>query len=399
MGKARISFLDGVRGWGGLMVMLSHSIYGFLKFSTPFLNYDDARIAADISSNNYLDLFPGLALNFFSDGHLAVLIFFVMSGYVLSATHLGGEKRKLALAIATRYFRLMLPILFTSLIAYLLLKWGLMSNLDIPPTPVEPYRWFQHFYNFDASLWDAIRCSTYDVFVKFNQDISYNPVLWSMHIELFGSFMIYGYLWLFRSTEKVHWALALAATAILFVFKPFYACFPMGYLLAEINHKYADRGLFGIAQSRRTDVFFVSVFFSTAFLSTLFKDSNQLEFLYATALIFSVSQARPLKQFFTTRISRYLGRISFPLYLIHFPILCSWSTYLSVKLPAMGVAVLTSNLLNIFSTIALSLLAATLLLPMEKFSVRFSKKMGALLISPWRKNTVQEDVGLRDSRS
>ena len=399
MNKTRIDYLDGIRGWGAFAVLLSHTIICFLMFSTPFLRYDNARISADISNNNYLDLFPGLALNFLADGHLAVLVFFVLSGYVLSAAHLGVEKRKLALAAAARYFRLMLPILFTCLIAWLFLKWGLMTHLDLPPSPAEPWRWFQNFYHFDASLWNAIRFSTFDVFVTFNRDTAYNPILWTMHIELLGSLMIYGYLWLFRSTGKVHWPLAIAAiaaiaaTAILLVYKPFYACFLMGYLLAEINHQYAAGEGSGIARStftpRRSDVFFVAVFFSAALLSTLFRDSEQLEFLYATALVFSVSRARPLKQFFTNRVSRYLGRISFPLYLIHFPILCSWSTYLYVKLPAMGVAVITANLLNIFSTITLSLLAATLLLPMEKFSVRYSGKIGALLISPWRKNTAR----------
>ncbi|MCX8517961.1 MAG: acyltransferase family protein, partial [Rhodoferax sp.] len=313
------------------------------------------------------------------------------SGYVLSAAHLGVEKRKLALAVAARYFRLMLPILVTCLIAWLLLKWGLMFNLSLPQTPVEPYLWFQDFYHFEASLWNAIRFSTYDVFVKFNPKTSYNAILWTMRIELLGSFLIYGYLWLFRSTEKVHWLLALVATAILLVYKPLYACFLMGYLLAEINHKYAGGDLFGIARStftpRRSDVFFVTVFFLAALLSTLFRQNDQLEFLYATALVFAVSQARPLKQFFTNCVSRYLGRISFPLYLIHLPILCSWSSYLYIKLPTMGVAVVTANMLNIFSTITLSLLAATLLLPMEKFSIRYSKKIGALLISPWIKNT------------
>ena len=393
MKNTRIDYLDGIRGWAAFAVLLSHSIMCFVAFSTPFLHYDDLRIAADISSHNYLDLFPGLVLNFLSDGHLAVLVFFILSGYVLSAAHLETGKGKLALAAVARYFRLMLPILFTCLIAYLLLKWGLMFHLNLPPTPTEPYRWFQNFYHFDASLWNAIRFSTYDVFVKFNPKTSYNAILWTMHIELLGSFLIYGYLWLFRSTEKVHWSLALAATAILLVYKPFYACFLMGYLLAEINHKYAGGDLFGIARStftsRHSDVFFVAIFFSAALLSTLFRDSDQLEFLYATALVFSVSQARPLKQFFTNPVSHYLGRISFPLYLIHFPILCSWSTYLYIKLPAMGVAVITANLLNIFSTVALSLLVATLLLPMEKFSVRYSKKIGTLLLSPWRKNTAQ----------
>ena len=63
------------------------------------------RIAEDISTHNYLDILFGMILRFISDGNLAVLIFFVLSGYALSVGHLNLAKKKLALATTSRYFR------------------------------------------------------------------------------------------------------------------------------------------------------------------------------------------------------------------------------------------------------------------------------------------------------
>jgi len=124
----------------------------FLVFTTPFLRYDRERLVRDISSNNYLDFLAGIFVNFITDGHLAVLIFFVLSGYALSVGQLNLAKRKLALATTSRYFRLMMPILITSLIAYLLLKLNLMFNLQVATIPERSSGWLGTFYKFDANI-------------------------------------------------------------------------------------------------------------------------------------------------------------------------------------------------------------------------------------------------------
>ncbi len=51
----------------------------FLALSIPFLIYDSVRFEADLLSYNYFDILLGVVLTFISDGHLAVLIFFVQA--------------------------------------------------------------------------------------------------------------------------------------------------------------------------------------------------------------------------------------------------------------------------------------------------------------------------------
>ena len=62
--KLRLEFLDGLRGWGALMVFLYHLIVQLLSNTAP--PYRSKYLA------------------FLLDGDFAVFIFFVLSGFVLS---------------------------------------------------------------------------------------------------------------------------------------------------------------------------------------------------------------------------------------------------------------------------------------------------------------------------
>jgi len=374
----RVEFLDGVRGWASFAVLLHHLLMCFLVFTTPFLRYDRERLVRDISSNNYLDFLAGIFVNFITDGHLAVLIFFVLSGYALSVGQLNLAKRKLALATTSRYFRLMMPILITSLIAYLLLKLNLMFNLQVATTPEKSSGWLGTFYKFDANIKDVIRFSFYDVFFNYDYVKTYNSSLWTMPIEIAGSFMIYAYLGIFRTTEKINWKLVLPSTIALFLVKPLFSCFLIGYVIAELNKKYNGDYFFVFLKTKNMEIFFISIFFISATLSTYFRNNDYEACFFASCIVLSASFSKNLKSFFSNRLSSYLGRISFPLYLIQIPIICSWSSFLYLKLPTLEFDIVTSNLINLFSTIALSLLSATLLLPMEKISVTYSKKIGRI---------------------
>lgn len=377
----RVDFLDGIRGWASFVVLLEHILMSFLVLTTPFLKYDRERLMADISSSNYLDILCGIFIKFITYGRLSVLIFFVLSGYALSVGQLNLEKRKLALATTSRYFRLLIPILITSLIAYALLKLDLMFNLEVATTPEKSSNWLGTFYKFDASIKDVIKFSFYDVFFKYDNGKSYNSNLWTMPIEIIGSFMIYTYLGIYRSTEKINWKVILPSSIGLFIFKPLYSCFLIGYIIAEINKKYDGDYLFGILKTNKIEIFFLLIFFTSAILSSYFRGNDYVTCLFASFIVISVSFSKNLKSFFSNGLSSYLGRISFPLYLIQIPIICSLSSFLYLKLPAFGFDIVTSNLINFFSTIVVSLISATLLLPIEKISVKYSKKIGMFFIN------------------
>lgn len=374
----RIIFLDGIRGWASFAVLLSHTIVCFLAPSTPQLAFDKNRLTADISDGNYADIVFGLFFQFITDGHLAVLIFFVLSGYALSARHLDLRTKNLALATTSRYFRLMLPIFFTSLIAYFLLKLGLFSNLEAASTPEYSKNWLGTFYKFEANLKDVLLFSLFDVFFRFNGATTYNASLWTMPVELLGSALIYGYLGIFRTLDKINWKILAPLTIMLMAFVPLYACFFAGYIIAELNRSF--RAKIAVAGSKYFKVAMLVLFTSAAFLSVFLRGNDKITFLIATALVLSVSFSPPLESFFSNSVSRFLGKISFPLYLIQLPIICSWSSYLFIRLPQLGMTRIDANYVNLLTTIALCLVASTLLVPVEAISVKYSKKLGAVFL-------------------
>jgi len=381
--KSRIAFLDGIRGWASFAVLLSHTIACFFAAYSPYVNkfYGDftKQSLEDIFRQNYFVPLFGIFLRFFSDGHLAVLIFFVLSGFALSANHLDGEKRNLALATISRYFRLSIPIITTSLIAYFLLRFNLMYNLEAAITP-SAKDWVGSFYNFDASLENVLRFSFYDAFFQYDRDTAYNTNLWTMPIEIMGSFYIYAYLGVFRTTIKISWKIiSLILILLIWIFHaPLLACFFTGYIIAELYKKWDIKN--HLIYKRTSQIALTFIFFVTAILSVYIRGNDYLTFLMASAIVFSVTFSTYLRRLFSANISEFLGKISFPLYLIQIPIICSLSSYLLIKLPLLGFSSTLSYWINLVLTLSMCLLASMLLLPIEKLSTIYSKKIGNLLL-------------------
>jgi peptidoglycan/LPS O-acetylase OafA/YrhL len=375
---SRVEFLDGIRGWASILVLLSHIIGGILAFETPEL---DAGSLPGFKDSPWNGIY-GLLLRLFTDGHLAVLIFFVLSGYALSVSHFNLQKNTLALATASRYFRLMIPIFFTSLIAYLMLKLGLFFNLDAAARSPALSDWLGSFYKFRASIYGAVWFSLYGVFFRYRDDATYNSSLWTMPVELMGSFLVYGFLAIFRRSTTVQWRISVLLTLAFLCSTPLYACFTLGYLIAESNKNFA------VSKRRKgSDFFLICVFVGVSVFSTFpqFRGDDEITYdmvtcLIATALVGTVSFSSMLRGFFSNSLSRFLGKISFPLYLIQIIVICSWSSYLYLNLPLLCSSPSLAALINLLTTVLLCIGLSVLLLPIERFSISASKKLGSILL-------------------
>lgn len=114
----RTAWLDGLRGFAAFMVLLhhnqlwAHDIHGNSVFENSF----------GYQGRHYFAALPFIR-HFFSGGHFAVAIFFVISGYVLSVKSLGAIQRGQHLvsadstgsALFRRWIRLYLPIVGVTL--------------------------------------------------------------------------------------------------------------------------------------------------------------------------------------------------------------------------------------------------------------------------------------------
>ena len=119
----KMACFEAIRGLAALAVLFFHVLVAFL----PGLSAGKGPGGEELPA--WLLLLARLLGRFLWDGQMAVLLFFVLSGFVLSLTYWrNGSPSVLGSATVRRYPRLMLPVAASVLLAYVLLLTGAMSN-------------------------------------------------------------------------------------------------------------------------------------------------------------------------------------------------------------------------------------------------------------------------------
>ena len=350
------AFLDGLRGLAALSVFIQHYIGGF-----------DANAHehgfGEKGKYYYIASFPFLRL-VFSGGSAAVAIFFVLSGYVLSKSPLrllrnGGGKRypsimSLVSATVRRPMRLYMPPLGVTFTFALLLHapFGIMPE-QLWPQPqktlaAEIANWFFEC----AKFFNPFRTH------GSNQAwFPYSLVVWTIPIELKGSILIYGltavYV-LIGSSRSLTLTMALLTISVVGLLQSGYwtmACFIAGLVLSFVDVYALDTSLLfhRFTQRAQSTIWHVAILAGLYLLSqpahaghpaysldtpgwhtlTLLTPSAYDKDQYyrywhswgAWLLVYSTLRIQWLQTFLNTRPLRYLGKVSFMLYLIHLPIL------------------------------------------------------------------------------
>jgi peptidoglycan/LPS O-acetylase OafA/YrhL len=327
----RLAVLDGIRGWASLMVLLFHALPETNRALLPELD-------------------TGL-VTMICDGPLAVYVFFILSGEALSAAYLRtgnlGGVRTLA---ARRYFRLTVPILMASALVWFAMVSGLDAHREA--APVLRSKWLAAFLAFAPSLGGLLSYALRDVYFDPPAALHYVPLLWTMHIELLGSCVVFGLLALLHGWGKrqrlVAYTVALLLAA---VFVPLLAGFVIGMLLGEARQhgwlEWLRRSrwrwpalltaillLFGISAVRAAAHYDPAIrYLLRAYLNHEPDAPNEL-LVYANAfgLFLLVALLPRLERFLGGRLSRLLGEISFPLYLVQFAVLITLTSWLVVWL-------------------------------------------------------------------
>lgn len=355
----RVVFLDGVRGWASLMVVFSHLLPTFLAITTPAYRH--------------------WYLTFLSDGNFAVYIFFVLSGFALSIGFLQTGNPRIPVELALRrYPRLTLPIFASCTLAYELMKlhWFFNAAASVPAHSED---WLGTFYRFDPDIFHFLKFSLYNVFFNYDIAKSYNQVLWTMSAEFYGSMLVFLLCLIFpylRARSLVLSALA----AVMMIFNspmlPFVLGLGISLSFESGVRKTHDRGAAALAAS-------VGLILATAAYSTIslkgfptvhdivVRDTFPMT-IFAAVFVFGISLSAPVRGFFANPLSRYLGSISFPLYLTHLLVICSFTSYLFLQ----GTNV---HLLFLASLVA-CLAAATLFRYIERASIRFARLCSDVLM-------------------
>jgi peptidoglycan/LPS O-acetylase OafA/YrhL len=311
----RAAEIDGIRGWASLIVLLYHAFREMLHVAVP-------AVAE-----------PLLAPAFASD--LAVSVFFVLSGDALSLGFFHGARlNSIDRLVVRRYFRLTIPILMSCFVTYAIMKIGIDYHAQAARI-LGIDDWLGDFLHFSPSFYGYLKYSLLKVYTAHTRQSSYNPFLWTMSVEMIGSMLVFlmCYLWpRLKNGEKLCIFMVIGLIAI----GSFFALFFAGMLFSS----WRRRGVLERFLASRLHQYAALVVVAVCLISYALAgnpDSNDkvLQRLMiptvSVALVFCAYTQRRLKAFFCNAFSRFLGVISFPVYLLQFQVLISLDSWLVLR--------------------------------------------------------------------
>jgi len=189
--REKITYLDGMRGLAALVVVLSHCLYWFAPYLHSGTRYEPNPSSLEIMIVNS-------PVTFIYRGGSAVWLFFVLSGFVLSYGLLKRKENLAAIrAVAVkRYFRLNIPVFFAVMLGYITISLGLYKAQEFGV--LNPFS--LAYTKSSPDLLQALKQGIFGSIVY--GETTYNYVLWTISIELYGSFLVFSLIALFAGNVK-----------------------------------------------------------------------------------------------------------------------------------------------------------------------------------------------------
>jgi peptidoglycan/LPS O-acetylase OafA/YrhL len=345
-GLNRLRFLDGLRGWAAVVVLLHHI-------------FVDGIPADSLMADRTL-----WAKVVFLNGPFAVCIFFVVSGLSLSVRYLEtGDDRGLVRLAAGRYLRLALPIFAICAMTYALLLLGIIPPAAQRPSPLDL------FVAFAPTLKGLLSFSLVDVFVSYSPAESYNPPLWTMSYELFGSFMVFAIVAMMRWERVRIWAVG-ALFVGLAACQSYFALFVAGIFLADLFQR--------CGRWKSSDASGATLFAAGLILTLLLHPwFNLLYIAAATCLTAGITLCAPVRRLFENRLGDFLGWISFPLYLVQAAVIYSFSVHGLDLLGSLGFEHSAQRWIIGAATVPVAIVFAIAFCPINDMAVTLSRRFGS----------------------
>ncbi len=316
----RIASFDGMRGIGALMVMLVHFLLAF----TPV--WFAGTAAFDWSWPNIAAKTPLFVLQ---SGTFAVFVFFALSGFVMAQS--GAMSRAPLLALAgTRLLRLNIPVAASIALTVILL--AIFPNAIHDVAAVVQHGWVQSWYQPGGP--SLLEVAIGLVRGSYRAAIYYNPVVWTMRVELIGSLIIYT---IYKAVPARYVVPCLVAGLVFTFFRTGTQGFLFGFFSGALLYEYWCRGHVP-KPSVAWLLFLVGTYLGGfpfaeprgpfyQWLADLLRPVADPELatrnVGAILMLVAMLYVPGVRAVFSMSIPCFLGRISFALYLTHFPILCT----------------------------------------------------------------------------
>jgi peptidoglycan/LPS O-acetylase OafA/YrhL len=322
--KVRQPHLDGLRGAAACAVFFGHLLIALLPSMVTLVPND---------IHTQFDLALGASpLGFLWNGNGAVCVFFVLSGYVLTSL---AQRSGLSIfaQMVRRYLRLGLPMLIAALLPLALMTMGLMQN-SAAAVAVTHSGWLGDWYHFQPSLAGAFKEMVYGAFATGQS--AYNPILWTMRPELVGSLCIF---FITAMTPNRYYRLACYAFFVFWSPADYYPLFAAGAVLFDFENEIG-----ALLPRLMSGLLLLAGLYICSMPSgevapwhhwmPRFPAENSFHWheIGAFLVVLGVQHSSVARAIFSSSLGQHLGRVSFTLYLIHLPIICSLTAWLVVRL-------------------------------------------------------------------
>lgn len=362
--QERVYILEGLRGVAAIIVVFSHCSLGFF----PHLSGIFHNFPAEQSWN-------GEPWFFFINGSGAVVFFFVLSGFVLSRNILiNNRPDKVMRGVIKRWPRLAFLTTISTLMSWLLFHFDLYFYREAAELTNSP--WLQRFaYSskepINSSVWDALAQGGF--FTFFRGDQYFNSSLWTMHFEFIGSFIVLGMTLLLLACRNLpirNSAFSIGIITVLAAFvSPWYPPFLFGLLTSfllprRLHLKLIPRlvlivlVLYLLGCRNRVGAYEI-------FSPIPFQYINIIGSVLLIVTCYDIQLGCRI-----TRMARFLGAISFPLYLLHVLVLCSLGSWVYVSLDKYHVP-----FLSFFASIVTLIVSGLMSLPLIVIEQRWIKTL------------------------
>lgn len=324
MKNSKIGYLDGIRGIAAFVVVLNHMVALF---------YPGFYGGVIHTSNSLETTLRNSPFYVFINGHFAVCLFFILSGFVLSYKFFNTwDKEVIREAVIKRYFRLVIPVVFSIFLAYLFMEIGLFYNQEA--VLITQSNWGV-FWNFEPEFIPMLKDAFVDTFINYSPG-TYNMVLWTMTHEFIGSLVVFAILFIVSGFKKKQ-RFIFYILAIIYYRHAYTSGFIVGMMMCDyycnINWKFFKNEIFSW-------ILFISGLLIGSYylkidsvLQPGFVDMEKSYFLIGgTMVIFGLLNSDILQKFFSIKPILWLGQISFSMYIIHLLIFGTFSCYVFVKI-------------------------------------------------------------------
>jgi peptidoglycan/LPS O-acetylase OafA/YrhL len=388
----KVECFESVRGLASFAVLVAHTC---LAFWPAFYTKSGPLWDGYPGPVRWLAASPARAL---WDGHFAVSIFFVLSGFVLSLSFFRtGSADALTSAAARRYVRLMLPALASVLLGYGLVAAGAMHNQAavrlMDATLGAPHGWLGQYFDFPPRLLTALRDGACDAFLTGASQ--YNPFLWTMPVELTGSFLVFAFLALYGRARGAGRAVFYAAFALLFVYvrRFFLVDFLLGVAMCDLYVRNEAAWRRHLPAWAAVPVVLLGLWVVAAKPGDTTNPHDHAinhdyahETVGAVLILAAVGLTPRLRRALEAGWLRFLGRVSFGLYLVHLAVICSAGSlaYLWLR-QRLGLSHHAGAGLAALVCVVVSLLGAwAVYAVVDRSAITLSKWLYARLVAPRR---------------